>query len=96
MSDSHYTLQTQVTFTRVVDIRDSSNVAQVAYDPVTTTLMVEFTNRNQYVIEDVSPETFGLLVSAESVGKAYQSLIYHHKNHDKSYVYHRVEKRIPV
>lgn len=47
----------------------SSNVKTVGYDPVTFTLVIEFTNGRAYEYGGVHETTYHALMSAESVGK---------------------------
>lgn len=47
----------------------SSNVAEVGYDPATMTMEVAFTNGSVYQYFDVPETVFQELLSAESIGK---------------------------
>lgn len=47
----------------------SSNVAEVGYDPATMTMEVAFTNGSVYQYFDVPETLFQELLSAESIGK---------------------------
>ncbi len=47
----------------------SSNVAEIGYDPATMTLEVAFTNNSVYQYFDVPQAVYQELITAESVGK---------------------------
>lgn len=78
-----YVIEQPVTFTRRVEIRDSSNLTHVFYDPVTKAMLVEFYNDRQYLIENVPSEIFGAIISGESVGRLYHKLITRDKENFK-------------
>lgn len=58
-------------YTRIVTVRDSSNISQVSYNPEDSLLLVKFVNGDAYTYQRVSFAEFGSLVSADSVGKAF-------------------------
>jgi hypothetical protein len=54
---------------------NSSNLASVGYDPVTTILEVEFKNSNVYRYFDVSSTVYRELMSAPSIGQFFNKYI---------------------
>lgn len=60
-------------------IAGSSNIKAIGYDPSTRKLHVQFHSSGTYEFDDVPPEKHAALVSAQSVGKHFQTHIrYHH------------------
>lgn len=53
----------------------SSNIAEVGYDPDALTLYVRFLNGSEYAYDEVPPEAFEDLVNAPSVGQELNSSI---------------------
>jgi hypothetical protein len=53
----------------------SSNLASIGYDPETKVLQVEFKKGTIYDYADVPPVVANDLVHAESIGKAFHSLV---------------------
>lgn len=59
---------------KMIDVK-SSNIKKVGYDKKSSTLRVMFHSEQVYDYSPISHETFELLVSAESVGKFFNSHI---------------------
>lgn len=55
-------------YPRICDINDSTNLVQVAYDPIDREMMVTFKNNVKYVYNNIAPGTFANIVAAESCG----------------------------
>ncbi|NKF21536.1 KTSC domain-containing protein [Solimonas marina] len=53
----------------------SSNLKSVGYDASAKVLEVEFTNGSVYQYDGVPSETYSALLGAESIGKAFGTLI---------------------
>jgi len=53
----------------------SSAITAVGYDPETLDLTVRFTRGTEYTYSGVPADVVGLLLAAESVGKAFGTLI---------------------
>lgn len=62
-------------FTRVVRVTDSSNIVALAYDPTNDVMRVAFENGVTYEYQNVRADQFGLIVSADSVGTAFNRVI---------------------
>lgn len=59
---------------RMINV-ESSNINSVGFDKETLTLRVKFKSGLTYEYSPVSPELFALLISAESVGKFFNTHI---------------------
>lgn len=68
----------------ICEIENSSRILQVSYYPVSKTLSIVFHGNQVYCYKHVPKDIFEELVSAESVGKAFQTLIY------KQYPYYKI------
>lgn len=53
----------------------SSSIKSIGYNEASQTLEVEFANGGVYQHSGVGPETYQTLITAPSIGKAYQQLI---------------------
>lgn len=62
-------------YTRIVQVTDSLNVVTVAYNPEDMKMMVQFRNGSSYEYQRVSADEFAKVVSAKSVGKAFNQYI---------------------
>lgn len=63
-------------YTRYVEVYDSSQISKMWYDPRFERLCIEFHHEGmKYEYAGVTPEEFGSLVAAESVGKYFNAVI---------------------
>ena len=54
---------------------DSSSIAAVGYNPLARILLVQFHNGGRYRYDEVPPEVFEHLLSAESIGQFFLRVI---------------------
>lgn len=54
---------------QMVDV-ESSNVKSIGYDPISSTMYVNFRNSGRYAYHDVPEEEYNEVLTAESVGRA--------------------------
>ena len=59
----------------IIKTPDSSNIAQIGYDANTKELVVTFKRGGAYSYKEVPQEVFQMITQAESVGKAFHSVI---------------------
>jgi hypothetical protein len=64
-------------YPRICQINDSTNLVELAYDPIDKEMMATFKDSIKYVYRNISPSVYGDIVSAESVGKTFN--VYLHK-----------------
>jgi hypothetical protein len=74
MTEKKYMNFMENIFPRICEVNDSSNILEVAYDPEFNIMKVTFNNA-KYLYRDITPNLFAQIVSADSVGKAFNSLI---------------------
>lgn len=63
--------QRSTLYPRICDINDSTNLVQVAYDPIDKEMMVTFKDNVKYIYNNISPSIFADIVSGESCGKVF-------------------------
>ena len=70
----------------IIETPESSRISKVAYHQSTKLLQIQFIDKNNniYNYKNVPKEKFEELISSESVGKAFQTLIY------KEYPYYKI------
>lgn len=66
-----------VTWDRIVDVGDSSNISEVRYNFATRLMRVTFLSGDSYSYFGVTDDTFGHLVSRKSIGKAFAGIRSH-------------------
>lgn len=64
-----------MSFERRCEVRDSTNITMVAFDPAAEKMRVEFKNGDCYDYSGIIGITFGAIVGANSVGNTFQKLI---------------------
>ena len=64
-----------IIFSRSTAVNDSSTINKIDFDPNTETMMVTFNTGMEYVYSPVSQQIYGAVVSADSVGKALNTLV---------------------
>ena len=64
-----------IAYDRVCDFYNSENIETIAYSDKLNILMVRFTNSTEYRYYDVPMSIWAFVVSAESVGKAFNKYV---------------------
>lgn len=67
--------QRSTLYPRVCQINDSTNLIEVAYDPLDKEMMVTFKDNIKYVYSDISKTLFASIVSAESSGTMFNTTL---------------------
>lgn len=67
--------QRNTLYPRICQINDSTNLVEVAYDPIDREMMVTFGGNVKYIYNNISAQWFASIVSAESAGKMFNSII---------------------
>jgi hypothetical protein len=62
-------------YPRIVEINDSSNILEIAFDPLDKVMRVTFKGGVKYIYTGVPNSAFGELISAESVGSLFNEYI---------------------
>lgn len=62
-------------YPRICRINDSTNLIEIAYDPVDREMLATFGEGVKYVYNDIPANWFASIVSAESTGKMFNSII---------------------
>lgn len=60
---------------RIVTIDDSSHISQMSYDVDTQVMHVRFVSGMVYRYDKVNPSIFAVVVSADSIGVAFNELV---------------------
>lgn len=62
-------------YPRVVEVNDSTNILEVAYDPIDKIMRTTFKGNVKYIYKNVAMEAFADVVSASSVGSVFNELV---------------------
>lgn len=58
-------------YPRICKINDSTNLVEVAYDPIDNEMMATFKGNVRYIYKNIPGNIFGLIVCAESAGSTF-------------------------
>jgi len=67
--------QRNTLYPRICQINDSTNLVEVAYDPIDKQMMVTFGGNVKYIYNNISSNWFASIVSAESAGKMFNNIV---------------------
>lgn len=62
-------------YPRVCEINDSTNILEIAYDPLDKVMRITFKKNVRYIYENVSNYTFGNIISADSTGEIFNEYV---------------------